>query len=398
MAQMSLQPTVISPIPATAAKTSRLIFIDHLRAALVFLVVLHHVAVVYGGIPAFYYYEPPVNAPLAGLMLLVFVLFNQAWFMGAFFFVAGYFTPGAFERKGPGPFLKDRLVRLGIPLIIFYFVLNPIASIGYFFMPASLTGNTTPLTWHLYPYLIGMGPMWFVAMLLIFSFGYTVWRRLTRNQTSSPARQVSLPGYPAIGLFILALALVSYLIRIVIPIGQFVLGFPSLAYFPQYLSFFVLGTVAARHNWFRTLPNAMGNTGLVTAAVATVVMFPIAFISLLITLENGASQLPPFGYGTWPSAVYALWDSAVAVGLGLGVITLFRRYFDVESRLGAFLSQHSYAVYIIHSLVIVYLAILLREVELEPLLKFGVAAAIVVPTSFAIAYVLRKTPLASRIL
>ncbi|MCB0163538.1 MAG: acyltransferase family protein, partial [Anaerolineae bacterium] len=320
------------------------------------------------------------------------------WFMGAFFLVAGYFTPGSFERKGPGPFLKDRLVRLGIPLLIVYFVLHPISVIGYFFMPASLTGNTTPLTWQLYPYLIGLGPMWFVAMLLIFSLGYMAWRKLTRNRTSAPMSQVSRPGYARIGLFILALALASYLIRIVIPLGQSVLGFPTLAYFPQYLSFFILGIVAARHNWFRTLPDSIGRAGFVTAAVATVTLFPMALISLLTAAENGASQLPPFGFGTWPSAVYALWDSAVAAGLGLGLITLFRRFFDVESRFGAFLSQHSYATYIIHSPIIVFLALRLRVVELEPLLKFGVAAAIVVPTCFVMAYFLRKTSLGSKIL
>ena len=95
----SLQPTEESPVQSATGKTSRLFFIDHLRAALVTLVVLHHVAVVYGGIvPSFYYIEPPFNDPLAGLVLLGFALFNQAWFMGAFFLLAGYFAPGSFDH------------------------------------------------------------------------------------------------------------------------------------------------------------------------------------------------------------------------------------------------------------------------------------------------------------
>jgi glucan biosynthesis protein C len=44
------------------------------------------------------------------------------------------------------------------------------------------------------------------------------------------------------------LALSSYLIRIVWPLGKYVLGFPTLAYLPQYLSFFALGTVAFHRN------------------------------------------------------------------------------------------------------------------------------------------------------
>jgi len=117
----------------------------------------------------------------------------------------------------------------------------------------------------------------------------------------------SLPSYLRIGIFILALALVSYLVRIIVPAGEEVslfgdfLSFPTLAYLPQYLSFFVLGTVASRHDWFRTLPRSMGVVGFVIAVVAAVALFPIAFISLLISLENGSQQhgsLPYIRSGT----------------------------------------------------------------------------------------------------
>jgi ABC-type transport system involved in multi-copper enzyme maturation permease subunit len=100
MAQASLQATEKTPVQAATGRTSRLFFIDHLRAALVILVVLHHVAVVYGAGAPFYYVEPPFNDPLAFLVLLVFVLFNQAWFMGALFLIAGYFTPGSLIGRG----------------------------------------------------------------------------------------------------------------------------------------------------------------------------------------------------------------------------------------------------------------------------------------------------------
>jgi len=404
MNKNGLQPTEKTPVQATTGTTSRLYFIDHLRAALVILVVLHHLALVYGGVPPFYYFEPPTNDPLAGLLALVFVLFNQAWFMGAFFLLAGYFTPGSYDRKGPSSFLKDRLLRLGIPLILFIFVLNPISMLGVYLMPASLTGITTPLTWQAYPYLLGLGPLWFVAMLLIFSFAYAGWRILTRNRTSSSVRESSLPSYRRIGIFILALALASYLLRIIVPLGKEVslfadfLSFPTIAYLPQYLSFFVLGAVAYRHDWFRTLPRSMGVVGFVIAVVAAVALFPIAFISLLIAIENASQQLPPFGYGTWQSAVYALWDSIFAVGMCLGLIPLFRRFFNEESRFGRFLSQHSYTVYVIHIPIVVFLAYALRGIELAPLLKFGMASLIGVPLCFAVAYIVRKIPLASRVL
>ena len=115
----SLQAATKAPARAATAAASRLFFVDHWRVGLAILVVLHHVAMVYGASIPFYYMEPPLTDPLAYLALLVFALLNQAWFMGAFFLIAGYFAPGSFDRKGVGSFLKDKLVRLGIPALVF---------------------------------------------------------------------------------------------------------------------------------------------------------------------------------------------------------------------------------------------------------------------------------------
>ncbi|MFC1950639.1 acyltransferase family protein [Chloroflexota bacterium] len=391
---MAIKSTTVAAEPR-----SRLLFVDNLRTGLITLVVLHHVAVVYGGIVVpFYYFEPPMTDPIAFLVLLVFALFNQSWFMGTLFLFSGYFTPVSFDRKGIGSFLKDRLLRLGIPLIIFYFVLSPISNTGLWQMPTSLTGITNPLTWQAYPYLLGMGPLWFVAMLLIFDFGYAAWRMLTRNQTSYSMSKSSPPSYLLIGVFILALALVSYLLRMVVPISKFVIGFPTLSYLPQYLSLFVLGAVASRYNWFRTLPTSKGLVGFVTALVVGVLLFPIAFSGHLFSLEFTPAFTNLLGNGHWQSAIYTLWDSAFAVGMCLGIIVFFRQFFSGQGKFGRFLSQHSYTVYVIHIPIVVFLAVALRGLTLEPLLKFVILAVIAVPTSFVVAYIVRKIPLVSRIL
>lgn len=388
MHQHVLQPTESSPAQSGTGQPSRLFFIDHLRASLVILVILHHLAVVYGEGMSFYYVEPPNKDTLTYLVLLVFVLCNQAWFMGAFFLLAGYFTPGSYDRKGPGSFLKDRLIRLGIPLIIWIFVLNPISCIGLYLEPSPRI--TDPFTWQVYPYLLGIGPLWFIALLLIFSFGYLAWRTLAKKRVSSSVRDTSQPSYIAIGMFIFVLALTSYLIRVVIPLGTPVFGFPSLAYLPQYISFFILGAVAYRRNWFQTLPNSMGIVGFVLAVVACILLFPVAFFAGL------EGQF--LGNGHWQSAVYVLWDSITVVGMCLGLIMLFRRFFNREGTFGKFLSQQSYTVYIIHSPIIVFLAFALKGSGLANIIKFGLAAAIGVPLCFAGAYLIRKVPFARTML
>ena len=388
----------------STGKKSRLFFLDHLRTFLAILVVLHHVALVYGAsVQGFYYIEPPFTSPgvvnpLAYLALLVFVLSNQAWFMGAFFLLAGYFAPDSLDRKGAGSFLRDKLLRLGIPILLFYFVLNPISRIGWWLMPTSMTGITTPLSLEAYPRLLGLGPLWFVLMLLVFDIGYALWRLLTKNRTSSTMADSSVPSYPGIGLFIMTLAVVSYLVRMVIPLGESVWEFPTLAYLPQYLSFFVLGIVASRRNWLQSLPSSMGIVGLVAAVVGSVLLYPLALSGRMFAPELHPAFANAMGNGHWQSAVYALWDSLFAVGMCIGLITLFRDLIDGQGRFGRFLSQHSYAVYILHMPVIVFLAYALRGITLGSILKFGLASVIIVPVCFAVAYIIRKIPGVSRVL
>ena len=382
--------TPIQPLPQATSRV-RLFFLDHLRAALTILVVLHHLAVIYGAGAVFYYVEPPgPQDQLAYVLLVVFLLINQAYFMGCFFLISGFFTPGSFDRKGPGAYSKDRLLRLGIPLVVYVLVLSPIASIGLYQAPASVAHLTPPFTWQQLPSLLGVGPLWFAEMLLFFCLGYVIWRQLVRIRVQPTERVFSPPSYRAIGLVVLVLALASYLMRIVVPLGVSIpiLGFPTLAYLPQYLSFFILGVIAFRRNWFQTIPGSLGKTGVVVALLATIVFFPLA-------LSRGATFL---GHGSWQSAVYALWDSTFSVGMCLGLLTCFRHFLNRQNRFGRFLSQQAFTVYIIHIPVIVLLALAIHGIHLESLLKFGLAALIGVPLCFALAFLVRKIPFASRIL
>lgn len=382
----------ISVQPASQATSRvRLFFLDHLRTALTILVVLHHLAVIYGATTVFYYVEPSgAGNALARVVFAAFVLINQAYFMGLFFLISGYFTPGSFDRKGPGTFFKDRLLRLGIPLVVYVLVLSPIASISPYLSPtpADVFHVTPPFTWQKFPLALGVGPLWFAEMLLFFGLGYVIWRRARRARRKHAGRAFSSPSYLAVGLFILVLAASSFLMRTMVPIGMSIpiLGFPTLAYLPQYLSFFILGIIAFRRNWFQTISSSMGMVGFVVAFAATIILAPLA-------LSAGGAFV---GHGTVQSAAYALWDSTFSVGICLALLTFFRRFFNSQSRFGRSLSQQAFTVYIIHIPVIILLALALRGVHLEALLKFALAALIGVPLSFALAFLVRKIPFVSK--
>jgi len=385
------------------APRARLFYLDNLRTALVALVVAHHLALVYGAFAPFYYTEPPFTDPLAFVVLGVFVLTNQAWFMGALFLLAGYFTPGSFDRKGMAAFLKSRLLRLGIPVVAAIFVIEPIARMGFFLMPESLTGISGPPTLAAYPELLGLGPLWFALMLLIFDLGYALWRRLPGRRSPAAALQTGFPGMTAAIAVILALAVASYLFRMAVPMGKEVslvltfLNFPTIAYLPQYLGLFILGAAAYRHDWLRGLPGSAGLTGLILAVAASVLLFPLAVSGQMFSLRF--SETAEFtGNGHWQSAAYTLWDSTMAIGLPLALITAFRSFVNGGGRFARFLSGQSYAVYVIHSPLIVFICHAMRDIDLPALAKFGLATAVVIPACYAVAWAIRRLPGVGKVL
>ena len=332
----------------------RLYFADNLRTFMVILVVLQHLAESFG--------------------LYLFLMLNQAYFMGLLFLLSGYFTPGSYERKGPRQFLVDRLLRLGIPTLVYVFIIKPLEVWGSHQITHKPIVN-----------LFALDQMWFVVMLLVFDLGYLAWRLITKSRMSSPAKDVNKTlTFPKAALFMLALAAASYLIRIVLPYGIPVFGFPSLGYLAQYISFFLIGMLAFKRGWFQSVPGSKGMLVFVLAVLATVVLFPIALF-----IGTGSVWI---GYGSWQSAVFALWDSIFAVGISLALITFFRRFLGGGKKIGRFLSRHSFAIYVIHVPVIVFLMPVLQGLPMLPLPKFALAAVVALPASYAIAYLIRKVP------
>lgn len=377
-----------------ATSPGRLIYLDRFRIGLTMLVVLHHVAMAYGaGGLGFYYVDLPET--FISRNLLVFVLGNQAWFMGAFFLIAGYFTPRSFDRKGTSAFVRSRAVRLGIPLIFYCLVLNPLAMTGWFHVSEELG----PISWETFEYWdhVRMGPTWFLALLLSFNLVYAGRRAVgIRRVPDSVGSKV--PGPALIALFAASLAVVEYVLRMQVAVGESWGGFPSLAYLVQYIAFFFLGVVAARKDWVRTLPTSTGVGGIGAAIVATVVLFPLAFSGQWFSLELSEAVSLAMGDGNWQSAVYAAWDATLAVGLTLGIIVSLRAMRSREHAFERLLTRSSYGTYIVHIPIVVYVAVLISDVGLSHTSRLILAAVVAVPASFALASVVRKLPGVSRVL
>ncbi|MEA3226693.1 MAG: acyltransferase family protein [Planctomycetota bacterium] len=374
---------------------SRLYFVDNLRVLLITLVIMVHLSVTYGGVGGWYYYDGEPDQ-ISGIVLTTHNAINQSFFMGFLFLISGYFTPGSYNRKGPGRFLKDRLLRLGIPLLFYDFVVDPIIVYVLQVKVHGYDGSVWRfLTSHFGWFHIGSGPLWFVETLLIFAFFYALWRASAKNSTPAVRSNGRMPGNLAIAITALVLGAVTFAVRIWRPVGW---GFEplnlQLPFFPQYICLFIVGTIAHRYDWFRRISGATGRLWLCIVIVFIVIVFPVMFV-----LGGAVEDVTPFMGGVhWQCFAYAVWEQFVGIAMIIALLVLFRNRLNRQGKLAKGMSDSSYAAYIIHAPVVVFLALALRNVHMFPLLKFALTVLIAVPACFTLGNVIRRLPVARRIL
>jgi peptidoglycan/LPS O-acetylase OafA/YrhL len=404
--QVSVQIHELPKAAAPAAEQTqvkagaRLLYVDNLRVFLTILVVIHHLAITYGASGGWFYYERPSTLP-AEILLTLFTTLNQFYFMGLFFLIAGYFVPGAVDRKGSASFLKDRLVRLGIPLILFTLLISPFLVYingkydGWFSgtLQEFLAGyyQRTEFT---------TGPLWFVEALLLFSAVYVLGRAIINWLKRHSQKPASLPvhkplSHSRILAAILLLAPASVAARLFFPIDTTWHNW-QLAFFPQYILLFSTGILAYRQDWLNEIPEKVSKIWS-RVALAAMAILPVIMISLFITdpanLEKGKSGL------NFLSVLTASWEAVYCLSMPILLFSIFRKRFNIQNRLSRFLSQNAYTVYIIHAPVIVFTALLFRNVTLDPLLKYALVAPLAVSVTFLTSHTLvRRLPQADRVL
>ncbi|MHA2072134.1 MAG: acyltransferase family protein, partial [Candidatus Thorarchaeota archaeon] len=292
----------------------RIFYIDNIRVYLTVLVILHHIAVGYGGSGAWLVYESSFY-PIDDLTVILFTLFNainQSYFMAFFFLLAGYFTPRSFEKKGGNPFSKDRLIRLGIPLVVYAAIVSPVAEFiarnyaynqGWSFL--DIIQN------RIANIIIGVDHLWFLLALLFFAGFYVVYRRLrpadASNESASP-----FPKDKLIIAAIVTVAVISYIIRIVSPIGySFFFNF-QFGHFTHYAFMFWIGILAYYGKWFDKLQSSQAKRWI-GIAVLTVLLLPIL---LLAFIDLSSPDFTPFLGGlTLESLIYSFWESFALISI-----------------------------------------------------------------------------------
>jgi hypothetical protein len=154
---------------------------------------------------------------------------------------------------------------------------------------------------------------------------------------------------------------------------------------------FVAGIIAYRRNWFRGIPDAVG-TFWQRVALVLIVLFAVL-------LRATGGDVRPFLVGLrWEAAVLAFGEQFLGVAMMVSLLVLFRNRFNHQGRLAKAMAASSYAAFILHGPVLVLLAVNVKRVQQPPQVKIALLAPVAVFLCFSIGYLLRKLPLANRIL
>ena len=172
----------------------------------------------------------------------------------------------------------------------------------------------------------------------------------------------------------------------------------ALAFFPAYILLFTAGLVAGRSDWLAQISARMLRFWAWLSA-ALIVLLP-AFLILGGAIDQG---MDPFLTGlNWRCAVTCLWFGTACITFST-TLTLWARNRGMrrQSRLmraTAMAAPNTFAVYLIHPLVLVPITYAMSFTAIPAMAKFFIAALLTVAACYPLAALLRRIPGAKAVL
>jgi glucan biosynthesis protein C len=368
----------------------RLFFIDNVRVWIIMLVVAHHAGQAFGPTGGFWVVFNAEQVEMLGSFFYV----NASFFMGLLFLISGYFSAFSYDRKGAGRFIKDRLRRIGIPLLFFALVVN--LRVSYSGVAERFTFLQYIIRPHIWDWRLIYSHLWFLGHLLVYAFGYSLIRLIFSHGPLKNRRKAPSPGHWKILVYVIALGIVSAVVRVWFPVDRWVILLVpwEVAHVPQYLSLYVIGIFAFRHDWFRKLPDRTGMAWLWIGIAAA----GSVYLMSALRLERFLPSITSIGGEIAFSLVWNIREAFIAAGLSLGLLTWFRKRFNRQDRLMAAMSKDSYFVYIIHIYIVIGLQSVIIGFAMPAFIKFVLVTVFGVIICFSISHLIKMLPFTKKIL
>jgi peptidoglycan/LPS O-acetylase OafA/YrhL len=376
--------------------TQRLFQLSYLRAFVTVLVVIHHSVLAYITIkpprqsftgPAYWGAFPITDSvKWPGFDLLVG--WNDIFFMALMFLVSGLFVWPGLKRHHAGPYLRRRLLRLGLPFVFCAAVLAPLA-----YYPAYLQYGGGPRlasyasTWFSlsnWP----AGPAWFLWVLLVFDCIVTLSFITVPRFVDALASRVCAVGKRPIFLFLMlgTLSLIVYapMVTRFGPLTWWSWG-PFAVQTSRVLHYFVYFVVGVCLGAFGMETEIFQRTGKLARQwwlwfILSVVMF--AFTIACVQARNGTGGRIGFAFSCAASSLFV-----IAV-----VIRFVRPWRWADS-----LSANAYGIYLAHYVFVVWIQYVALQWAAPAFVKGAAVSLAAVGVTWATVALIRRSKLIAQV-
>lgn len=373
---------------AAVVDPERVVGLDNLKALLVAWVIGGHALVGYAAIGGWPYDEVQEGTLPPSVEYVLSVLFGPTALcaMGTFFFISGLFAPRAVANAGPGRYARNRLLRLGLPWLVFmlgvwpFFMWLAYLSAGYQLTFGQAFRGRTPF--------LDAGPIWFIQVLLYASLGYAAWHWSGWGARLTPrvirGRHLVLAGA--------TVAILSFVVRLVYPARSQQILDLHLWQWPQLLCLFALGAMVAHRGWANAVPDRIGRQcWLVVAGVLALV--PLLLWSLGITSFVSSEQSFVGGW-RWQAALLDVIEAVLVVAGSIGTVWLAQRHLTSRTPRARMAARAAYAAFLLQVPVLITLEIAARPLPAPILVKAVAVCVGAIAGSFGLAALLvSRTPL-----
>ena len=394
---MSSISTAAASAPARAAPKAkaRNAALDRARTFLTLVVLVHHAVIPYTHFGH--------TDPKSWIGFDAVVLATDSFFMATFFFLSGLFVWPGLAHKAPLTFLRDRLLRLGLPFAVAAFTIIPLA---YYSFALRQQPDLSFAAFWWKTVTVGpwpSGPIWFVWVLLAFDLTASLAYRLSSHLVD-PINRLSQRGFDQPAVFFVFLLAVSAVVYI-----------PALLYFGAnhwfefgpfsvqasrvllYAAYFFVGAGIGAANFDRGLLGADGRLARSSWGWIAVTLIPYCLMWVMIYIKREILGNPPV-QPEWYQAIYSFFFVAFSAAILFAILAYFLRFKRSGWSLLDPMQPDAYGIFLVHYPIVLWLQYWLFDYDLPAIVKALLAFVLTVVMSWAATRALRQIPGATRVL
>lgn len=380
----------------------RLDYLDATRAFALILGVVFHAGLSFVPVYIGWAVQDVSTSFLVGAFLTV----SHSFRMEVFFLLAGFFSCLTVNRRGVGDFMRSRLIRIGIPFTLGWFILRPLITSGWIMGSASLSGDVDIMTGLIggfesladLPSGIFVGThLWFLYYLILITALVLAGRGILRAAVSWRGgflrRADTIVAWLAdspLSHAILAVPTAAVLLfmdswGMDTPDKSLIPHLPVLA---VYGGFFVFGWMLNRQGGLIDQLARLTVLRWITAAggAATILLMSGFEHNSGAPFRNVAHVVHAFSYAL------TIWS---LVFLTLGV---FRRFCRFPNKFVRFVADSSYWMYLIHLPMVVWLEVAVAELPFHWSLKLSFISLVTIGISLLTCDLFVRPTLIGRVL